>query len=389
TGAFTVGAAEGSGTTDPFFRLAALADVTTNTNGEKITIGTAAFTPSVAGSYTLTIWGDTVADGLLGAGEVSSTITITATAAGAKTEFSNSLGGATTDRVTSLTMAATVPTSRVGVLGSMTASWKVTSSTTGNGLAAGDGIAAGDGAVTVAYQLSKPAGSTAALSAASQTAANTVTTGAVSTETSAQAMTAVTFTPDVAGTYTITAWHDADRDSVVDNGELSASASYVVAADAPVITIKTFNSTSPTGAHGASARGVLMRLTLTNGGVAGSLADGENITVSVSGAAVVSRISTTSYGQVTNTTNSYSINRAQLDSKGRVWVTINDASPETVVATVKGSGGSVKDINQTVSLTFADIQATNPDAVTTFTNTTGVKSTTANTTVGAGGNLGV
>jgi len=139
---------------------------------------------------------------------------------------------------------------------------------------------------TLVYSLTKPTGSASVLSAATQSIlqAGTSTAGATTVAVAASVSstgTAVTFTPDVAGTYTLTAFHDADANGVLTTGEALKSTSVAVTTDAPVVTLTVFGAYTTTGGTGA-----LVRVNLTNGGVAASLGAADSFTVAATGGAV-------------------------------------------------------------------------------------------------------
>jgi len=127
------------------------------------TLGSFKFTPSTVGSYTLTAWHDANADGLITAGEVStsSTVIITNTGQGL-TEFS--LSNQTTDNthtsVTTVALTSAFNSARVGTQVAFTPTFTVKTLVDA-------GVSTTSSKATAGYSLSKPAGSATALSVAS------------------------------------------------------------------------------------------------------------------------------------------------------------------------------------------------------------------------------
>jgi hypothetical protein len=178
-----------------------------------------------------------------------------------------------------------------------------------------------------------------------------------------------TFTPDLAGSYTIMTWADQDDDGYLSTGEAYATKTFTVVANADAITaaITSYNTTAPTSA----ANGILAKITITNSAAAAaSLSAGEVITATVSGSAKIGGSSGTA---------SVQLNRLSFDGKGRAWINIYNATAESVTLSVTGTvGPSVAAISQTASYTFA---AAAGDLATSLlvpaTTLTGVKAGTA------------
>jgi trimeric autotransporter adhesin len=351
-------------------------------NGASAKHADVTFTPTTPGNYSVQAWHDLNGDNAIGGSEVSGTLTVVITTNGVGTlEATNSAAAASdtvgSDVEISALAVAFGATPRVGGEASVsaTATFMNNRSTAGN-----INFATSKRVATVKYSLTKPAGSAAALSSASQLILSDNNTNAalgVSDDTTGSAL---TFTPDVAGTYTVTAYHDADRDGIVDNGEVTATKAIAVFADAPVITIKAFNTTADIGDNEA---GALLRIEISNGGAVAALNAGESIKVSVSGGRVDEVNAATNVDNAT-----YSLSSSDFNAKGYAWLNITASAAGTVVASVEGVGGSVAGILKTQSLTFKDATGT-ADAAITVGNTTGVKSNTAHaleTTTGGDNN---
>ncbi len=111
----------------------------------------------------------------------------------------------------------------------------------------------------------KPAGSTATITPVASavvtgggTAGPTINTNTVSGSTATILLSALgtaadasdavelssTFTPDVAGTYTVLTWHDANLNGALDADEAYATKSFSIAADAPTVAMTVYGSTT-------------------------------------------------------------------------------------------------------------------------------------------------
>ncbi len=242
---------------------------------------------------------------------------------------------------------------------------------------------------------SKPAGSTATVTLANNVATaagfdtTTVTGGGtaslVYTSEATTAVTAaagtlqsdVTFVPDLAGSYTIVTWTDQNNDGAIDANEGYATKTIVIAAEATVMSVTALNAL---GASGAGAdKGALVKISLTNGALATTLAGTEVLSVSLSGATGTTVI------QAPGATAAISaLTRTSFDSKGNVYLNITDTTADVAVLSVSGLIGGVA-VAQTVSLEWVvPTTNTNLEAVTAVSNTTGVKATTAANAAGTG-----
>ena len=258
------------------------------------------------------------------------------------------------------------PSGRTGVAVSATVTWTVATGNTDN-----------DTVNTAVAFVSKPATSTASVSqaVAAGTGTDGVTGGLFTMDgtTGGTATSTITFTPDVAGTYSVVAWHDRNLNGLLDTAEAYSTKDYTVVAgsDAVAAAITNYNSTSvQSGSNGA-----LVRIALTNSaGAAASLGSFETIVLKTSGSAVVEGVS------------SLTLNRASFNGKGYAWVHVTDSAAEVTVLTVTGTTGpAVTGIALSSSYTFKAAAGAITGAIATS-NTTGVKVGTANvlnTTAGA------
>jgi len=206
----------------------------------------------------------------------------------------------------------------------------------------------------------KPAGSTAAVGfneVGSTVASTTAITAAnasgnellpikiVTTNTSPQAdgtytVGRVGITPDLAGTYTITVWHDQDEDGTRDAAEDYSTKDFVVGAAPTTITMTAINSRIAVG----QANGSLVKVTLPAGT---ALAADEQISFSVSATgATIARVNDGGSAATTQTLSA-------SDFVANVaWLNITDSSgASTVVVTAAGVGTGVAALSGTLSLT--------------------------------------
>ena len=333
--------------------------VTVTPLGSSTTVGTVTYVFATkvapgAGLYQFRAWGTTAAL----AGTQTETVGVnvnynppilTATELNA----SNDATADANHRVKSVALAVAYPSSRVGTKVSITPSYLA------EGVGSGNLVANAEKA-TLVYILTKPTGSAAVLSAATQSIlqAGTSTAGATTVAVAASVSstgTAVTYTPDVAGTYTLTAFHDAGgvaADGVLTTGEASASISVAVAADAPVVTLTTFGAASTTGGVGA-----LIRVNLTNGGVAGSLGASEYFTISATGGAAITGGTTT-------------LTQASFDAYGRAFFNVTNAGAATSTISVIGAGSTaIAALSATTSVKYVAATAVGATVATYTTKT--------------------
>jgi len=206
----------------------------------------------------------------------------------------------------------------------------------------------------------KPAGSTAAVGfneVGSTVASTTAITQAnasgnellpikiVTTNTSAQTdgtytVGRVGITPDLAGTYTITVWHDQDEDGTRDSDEDYSTKDFVVGAAPTTITMTAINSRIAVG----GSNGSLVKVTLPAGT---ALAADEQISFSVSATgATIARVNDGGSAATTQTLTSADF------SNNVAWLNITDSTgASTVVVTAAGVGTGVASLSGTLSLT--------------------------------------
>jgi hypothetical protein len=277
--------------------------------------GTAAFgtltvTPDTVGSYTVTVWHDQDRAGDLDAAEKSTTFTVTVVAANTvSTDFglSNNVVASTTGSATNgilvSAVAATVTSAsgRVGVAVGFVPT--MTLKRNAGAAAADDAGSLTAKFANVRYSVTNPAGT--AVTVVTAIGGITASTnqyiagpGAFAMNAAATATTlapapgaSVYFVPATAGTYTITAWHDQDRDTLQDAYEAVAATSVVIAADTlPAITYTKFGS-STTGQAAAGSFGQLVKISLANGTTPFALSPVESLVLTGPTATVFDMIS--------------------------------------------------------------------------------------------------
>jgi hypothetical protein len=350
--------------------IASLVTVTDGSTSATAATKTFVFATKVApaaGLYQFRVFGTTAANASTTVEAVGVNVnynppSLTATELKASTDATSNIR-----RVKSIALAIAYPSSRVGTQVSITPSYLAETNGTGN-------LVANIEKATLVYLLTKPTGSASALSASTaailQTSTNTAAASTVVAALASSTGTAVTFTPDVAGTYTLTAFHDADDNGVLTTGEASKSTSVAVAADAPAITITTFGASSITGGNGA-----LIRVNLTNGGVAGSLGASEYFTISATGGAAITGGTTT-------------LTQASFDAYGRAFFNVTNASAATSTISVVGAGSTaIAALSATTAVKYvAATTAVTATYTTTTANTVAAYKGTALTVV-SGNNL--
>ena len=244
-------------------------------------------------------------------------------------------------------------------------------------------IASGDTVNIKSAFSAKPAGSTATTTttfvgatltnSATATGVTTgnklvVTTGTAATTGTTSTITAgVTFTPDVAGTYTVLTWQDANNDDVLDATEKFATRSLSIAADAATVAMTVYGSTtviSPAATD--DDLGALVKVSLRNNALAASLAGVESLTVSA-----------TNSGEIRNAADSAALTtltRASFDKSGNAYFRLNKAAAGVSVVSITGATGTAfASLAITASVTFV-AAAADFDSAVALVNTTGAYS---------------
>jgi trimeric autotransporter adhesin len=338
--------------------------------------GSFTFAGDTAGSYTLRVWNDATANGINDAGEVYQDIVIAVTAA-TLTDFANAAattactnGGSGGLIVSAVGVTKVGISGRVGVGASFAPNFTVTNNFKADGTACTASTNTNAQSANLAYSVTNPAGTAVAVTTASAgTTASTeqYVTGAtetlvsgVSSATSTKGST-VYFATATAGTYSITVYHDANRDDLVSAGEAATSATIVVVADGlPSITFTKFGQSDAT-TSAASAFGQLVKVSLRNGTAATTLAANETLTLTGPALTVFDMISVmgtslamTDTGASNSTTQA--LTAANFNGAGDAYVNIGNTTAAggtfTITATV--TGGTASGANGSFSITVLD-----------------------------------
>jgi hypothetical protein len=307
-----------------------------------------------AGAYQFRVWLDATAD-LFWA--VAETITRTVTyqpaiLAATELQASNYVAAAS-HRVKSVALTAGQAGGQVGTEISMTPSFLAEAYTLAG--ASGTDITANAEKATLRYVLTKPTGSTATLSASTEAILQTSTATASATADTAVAAaasstgTAIRFTPDVAGAYSVTAYHDADGDLSLDSGEAQAIRSYTIgAAGSMTISLLQYGALTATG---ASNDGTLIRVSLLSGTSAGSLAANETIGITVVGGGLVDEVNAADVADAAT----YTLGRSDFNSSGRAWVNIVSGTDGINSIVFTGSGGNMAGVGASTTAEFVTV----------------------------------
>jgi hypothetical protein len=229
--------------------------------------------------------------------------------------------------------------------------------------------------LTTAFS-AKPAGSTATITpvasaVAGGTAGPTIATNTVSGSTATIVLSALgtaadatdaielssTFTPDVAGTYTVLTWHDQNLNGALDTGEAFKTKSFAIAADAPTVAMTVYGSTTRISpATTDDDLGALVKVSLRNNAVAASLAGVESLSVAASNSGEI-RTADDSAALTTLT-------RASFDKSGNAYFRVNKAAAGSSVVTITGAtGAAFASLAITATITFVEATADFDSAV--------------------------
>jgi len=371
--------------------------------------GTIGVTSTVAGSVVVRVWNDggTSPNGVVDPEEAYQDITITVVSAVSGTpqlsDFANSASttaGVNSSNVglhvTTVGVTQTTASGRTGVAVGFAPNYTVK-----NYVGAGTSTNLNLQAANLDYAITNPAGTavvaytaiggTTASAQQYVQGANTTLAHDVSQAAAANKGSVVYFNPATAGTYTITVYHDANRDDLVSVGEASATTTVVVAADAlPSITFTNYGQATPENSVDG-AIGALMKITMKNGTAAASLAENETLTITAPTNSVIdnkSVLTGTSFAMAdAAATTSLALTRANFNGKGEAYINIGNttAAGGTFAVSATISGGTAAGATGSTSFTVVDT-ATNAvnrstadtaKAVTNPGNLLGVKGATA------------
>jgi hypothetical protein len=164
----------------------------------------------------------------------------------------------------------------------------------------------------------------------------------------AQPAGSVGFIPDTVGSYVVTVWHDTDADGALDAAEDYSTKTFTVGSSPTTLTVTRINSSAATGATG---NGALVKLTLTNGGVAAGLSAGEGIVITPATGGDIVKVNGTD--QCTTAASAACTLTSGMFIGGVAWLNITNATAgASQVYTFAGSGTDVAGISGTFLLTF-------------------------------------
>jgi hypothetical protein len=316
------------------------------------------FTPTVAGTYVMTVWNDQSADNVINVAEVQQTISITVSSltASALPNFNistNSAAGTTTLAgvlVSSVGVTKVSSSGRIGVPVSFAPNYILT-----NNIGTGTSADLSTGQATLKYSVTNPAGTAQAVvtaaggttaAAGSEAVAHASATflggAAAVTETSSTKGSTVFFTPATAGTYTITVFHDggATPDGLLGVGEAIGTSTVVIAADGlPSITFTQYGSTSEL-TSAAGKLGKLVKISLRNGTLAANLGATEVLTLTGPTGTVFDQVSTLS---------GTSLSMTSVDGSNGVTQTLTSANFNSLGDAYVNVGSTVAGTSITVS----------------------------------------
>jgi hypothetical protein len=172
----------------------------------------------------------------------------------------------------------------------------------------------------------------------------------------------VYFPTATAGTYTITVWHDQNRDDLVSPGEATAQSTVTVVADAipSIVMTVTGNTTPALSANGG--QGQILKICLLNGTAAATLGVSETLTVSGDANTVFDNQSTMNtsganaglLGVTATNAATLAFTAANFDAKGCAYANVGNTSagggtyPLTAVIAGGTGAGATGSVNHTV-----------------------------------------
>jgi hypothetical protein len=331
-----------------------------------------------AGPYQFRAFMDVVADGTFVAADDTFRAVGTYTPATSAAAEASIKGTATALTASAVTLTTIEPSNRVGVAVVVTPA-----ATFAN--ASGNATTLDSHKATMGYVLTKPAGSAAALGATS----SVILSGAAIADAASatRSGTDITFTPDIAGTYSVTIWHESVADGALSTSEATATRSFVIGANELKMAIST-NGSLVKGADDAGS--LLVKIALTGAdGKAASLAANESIVVTrTAGTAAIDFVTNDGTfaagfgnGSAADTAAStYTFNAAQFSSAGVAAFLVNDDTAEGLSTwTINGAGGSAAALSYSMTTTASKTTAAAAtNGAGTISNTTGVAGTLTN-----------
>jgi hypothetical protein len=371
------------------------------------------FTPTVAGTYVITVWAEKGTAGTLNDNELSNTfaVTVGATGTALSLQFPNSADAtASTNgsldgvKVSSVGIETVQVSGRTGIQVGFAPQYRLTRN--GGASNSDAGISNATKFANIAYSVANPAGTAVTVVSAqggttastSQTIAGSSTAialGSVGTTAVTQSISATTgwpqkgaavyFSAATAGTYTITAFHDANLDTLVSVGEATTTTTVVIAADAlPSITMTTYGSSLPADAAAGNNLGHLVKISLKNGTTPASLGLSEVLTITGPTDTVIDlkseRNSDFKLAQVDAGDGvSVALTQANFDAAGNAYINVgvNAKGTHPLSAVITGGTGAGAAGSGSITVLDATLYPNTkfPDTALTYTNLTGVAGT--------------
>jgi adhesin/invasin len=389
-------------------------------------MGTLAVTPSAIGTYTIEVWHDQNDNGNRESAENYQTFTVVASAGGAIANeipnSANAVAGADTSlngvKVSSVGIETVQVSGRTGIQVGFAPQYRLTRNA--GTITANNEVPTMAGRfATIAYSVTNPAGTAVTVvsaqggttASASQAVAGLATpllasatadvarTQAISpTAGWPQKGSLVYFAAATAGTYTITAFHDANRDGLVSVGEATTSTTVVIAADAlPSITMTTYGQSVGGTATDAKNNGVghLVKISLKNGTIPASLGLSEALTITGPAGTVIDgrsarnadfKLAMGDAGEVAT----IDLTQANFDAAGNAYINVGNSTAGggtyTLTATIAGgtAAGATGSGTFTVLSEALFVPTVVPDKATSYRNLTGVAGTGRIADAGAG-----
>ena len=160
----------------------------------------------------------------------------------------------------------------------------------------------------------------------------------------------VGFIPDVAGTYVVRVWHDADGDGLVGATEVTDTETFTVAAAPTTVTVTNISGASPA----ADGNGTLFKVALTNASGAAGLASNETLTLDPDAAAEVKYVNGVDVG--TGLGAAYTLSASDFTG-GIAWIGVR-GTVGTSTITFAGAGGDVSTLTGSFTATFKTVDDT-------------------------------
>ncbi len=369
--------------------------------------------PATAGTYplTFTISGASTSYVAADVEVINITLVVTGASAQAVNQFPNSADAtASTNgtldgvKVSSVGIETVQVSGRTGIQVGFAPQYRLTRN--GGATANDAGASNATKFATIAYSVANPAGTavsvvsaqggaTASTSQAIAGSSTAIALGATNTTAVTQSISpttgwpqkgsAVYFSAATAGTYTITAFHDANLDGLVSVGEATATSTVVIVADAlPSITMTTYGNSLPADAAAGGNLAHLVKISLKNGTTPASLGLSEVLTITGPTNTVIDTKSERNANLKLAMVDagdgvSVALTQANFDAAGNAYINIGVNAVGTHALSAVITGGTAAGAAGSGSLTVLDNalypNTKFPDAALTYTNLTGVSGT--------------